>query len=420
MKTRFVAHILSLPVLGIAILSAANEENWPRFRGHNGAGTADFEVPAKWTGDTVNWEIKLPGSGHGSPVVWGDKIFLNAAREKGKERLVVCLDAPSGKVLWTKTFEFESHKTNKRNSFASSTPAVDSDAVYVAWGHNTELQVTALSHQGKTLWQRNFGKVSGGHGFGVSPIVHDDLLVLPNDIEKGGGFLLGIDRKTGDERWKLPRESKRLTYSTPCVFPAPNGKKELIFTNWWLGVTSVDPLKGKPLWELSVFGRPHAERAISSPIVAGDLVLSVCGFTTLDKHLVAIRPASASKDGKAKEIWRLEDTVPHIPTPLLTKNRLYLWADNGVVTCLRPDTGKVVWKARPEGVKDTFYGSPVCAGGVIFCVSAYGKVVAIADDEEFRQLAVNDLDELCHSTPALANGNLYLRLFERLICIKGT
>ncbi len=419
MKIRFVPFVLSLFLLGNIVLWAANKSNWPRFRGTNGAGTADFTIPPKWSEDAVNWETELPGTGHGSPVVWGDKIFLNAAREKGKERLVVCLDASSGKILWNKAFASATHKTNKRNSFASSTPAVDADAVYVAWGNKTELQVTALSHEGKQLWQGNFGKVTGGHGFGVSPIVHDDLVVLPNDIEKGGGFLLAIDRKTGETRWKIPRDSKRLTFSTPCVYQAPNGKTELIFTNWWLGVTSVDPTTGKALWELSVFGRPHAERAISSPVVFKDLVLSVCGFTTLDKHLVAIRPASASKDGKAKEIWRLEDTVPHIPTPLLTKNRLYLWADNGVVTCLRPDTGKVIWKARTEGVKDTFYGSPVCAGGVIFCVSAYGKVVAIADAEEFRQLAVNDLDEICHSTPALANGNLYLRLFERLICIKG-
>tara|TARA_B100001123_G_scaffold384886_1_gene458022 strand:+ start:1144 stop:2403 length:1260 start_codon:yes stop_codon:yes gene_type:complete len=417
---KLVACALSLPLLGSVTLWAADENNWPRFRGHNGAGTADFSIPAKWTDDTVRWETELPGEGHGSPAVWGDKIFLNAARAKGTERLVVCVDAPSGKVLWTKAFDFKTHKANKRNSFASSTPAVDADAVYVAWGNQTELKVTALSHGGKTLWQENYGKVVGNHGFGVSPIVHDDLVVLPNDIEKGGGFLLGIDKKTGETRWKIPRESKRLTFSTPCVYPAPNGKPELIFTNWWLGVTSVDPKKGKPLWELSVFGRPHAERAISSPIVAGDLVLSVCGFTTLDKHLVAIRPASASKDGKAKEIWRLEDTVPHIPTPLLTKDRLYLWADNGVVTCLRPDTGKVVWKARTEGVKDTFYGSPVCAGDVIFCVSAYGKVVAISDADEFRQLAVTDLEEVCHSTPALANGDLYLRLFKRLVCIKGS
>ena len=420
MNTSIVACFVIILCFAYGSSIADNEQNWPRFRGPNGSGVADFSVPAKWSKETYHWDTKLPGSGHSSPVVWGEKVFLNAARDKGKERLVVCVNANSGKILWTKSFAFQTHKTHKHNSYATGTPAVDAHGVYVAWGHKGELQFTALSHEGKLLWQRDLGSANGGHGFGVSPIVHNDLVVLPNDMEKGGGFLIGVDHKTGETRWKIPRKSKRLTYSTPCVFKATGGKEELIFTNWWLGVTSVEPSQGKQLWELSVFGRPHAERAISSPIVAGDLVLSVCGFTTLDKHLVAIRPASASKDGKAKEIWRLEDTVPHIPTPLLTNNRLYLWADNGVITCLRPNSGELVWKARIEGVKDTFFGSPVCAGGVIFCVSAYGQVVAIADDEEFRQLAVNDLDELCRSTPALANGNLYLRLFERLICIKGT
>ena len=393
-------------------------ENWPRFRGHNGEGTVDFEIPAKWNDENIKWETELAGSGHGSPVIWGKKLFLNSALENGKSRLVICHDSASGKHIWTKEFDSETHKAHKRNSYATSTPAVDSEGVYVAWGSKSKLQVTALDHQGRALWQRDFKGVTGNHGFGVSPIVHEDMIVLPNDIEKGGGFLLALDRKTGETKWKIPRNSKRLSYSTPCVYTYPAGRKELIFTNWWLGITGIDPTKGKQLWELSVFGRPHPERAISSPIVAGDLVLGVCGFTTLDKHLVAIKPAST--EGEAKEVWRLEDTVPHIPTPLLTSNRLYLWADNGVITCLRPDTGKLVWKARVEGVKDTFYGSPVCAGKVIFCVSSFGKVVAIADDEEFRQLAVNELDEVCHSTPALANGNLYLRLYERLICIKGT
>ena len=422
MKTPVVACVLSLLVLGCTSTVAANKDNWPRFRGPNGTGTADFSIPAKWSEDTIHWETELPGAGHGSPVVWGDKIFLNAARGKGAERLVVCVDTPSGKVLWTKAFAFKTHKANKRNSFASSTPAVDADAVYVAWGNQTELQVTALSHEGKQLWQGNFGKVTGGHGFGVSPIVHDDLVVLPNDIEKGGGFLLAIDKQDRCNALEnSTRNSKRLTFSTPCVYPGPQWRQDgthlhqLVARRDQRGSDQRQGICGN--YPSSAAPMPNAP--YHHPLCPSDLVLSVCGFTTLDKHLVAIRPASASKDGKAKEIWRLEDTVPHIPTPLLTKNRLYLWADNGVVTCLRPDTGKVIWKARTEGVKDTFYGSPVCAGGVIFCVSAYGKVVAIADAEEFRQLAVNDLDEICHSTPALANGNLYLRLFERLVCIKG-
>ena len=127
---------------------------------------------------------------------------------------------------------------------------------------------------------------------------------------------------------------------------------------------------------------------------------------------MAIRPASASKNGKAREIWRMEETMPHIPSPLLSENRLYMWADNGVITCLRPKTGEKVWKARVENVKDTFFGSPVLAGDTVFCVSAYGQVVAIADRDEFKQLGVTEIGEVCRSTPALANGDLYLRTAE--------
>jgi outer membrane protein assembly factor BamB len=291
--------------------------------------------------------------------------------------------------------------------------------VYSVWGHASELKASAHDHHGTLLWEKDLGGVTGGHGFGVSPIVHQDLLIVPNDQEKGGGSHYALDCATGEIRWQVPRASKRLTYSTPCVFPSPKGGHELIFTNWWLGFTSLSPQTGKRLWELSVFGRPHSERAISSPIVAGDLVLGVCGFTTLDKHLVAIRPASASQDGQAKEIWRMEETMPHIPTPLLSGNRLYLWADGGVITCLRPQTGEKVWKARVQGVQDTFFGSPVRAGNKIICVSAYGQVVIIEDGEAFKQLGVTDLKSVCRSTPALANGDLYLRTSDTLLCVRG-
>ena len=400
--------------------SAHASENWPRFRGPNGASGADFAIPPAWGKSSFRWEVALDENGHGSPAVWGDLVFLNSAADKGKTRKVICIDARAGKVNWTRSYPSKTHKTHRFNSFASSTPALDAKKVYSVWGHSSELKVCAHSHAGKLLWEKDLGGVKGGHGFAVSPIVFEDLLIVPNDQEKGGGAHYALDCATGEIRWKVPRASKRLTYSTPCIFTSPTGKPELIFTNWWLGFTSLEPNTGRKLWELSVFGRPHSERAISSPIVAGELVLGVCGFTTLDKHLVAIRPASASADGKAREVWRLEETMPHIPSPLLSGNRLYLWADNGVITCVRPQTGEQVWKARVEGVKDTFFGSPVRAGSTIFCVSAFGKVVAIADGDEFRQLGVTDLNQVCRSTPALANGDLYLRTAERLICIRGT
>ncbi|MAK47248.1 MAG: hypothetical protein CMI24_08385 [Opitutae bacterium] len=401
-------------------ITSSASENWPRFRGSNGDGRADFTIPPVWEKSSYRWSLEMKEEGHGSPSVWGELVFLNSSGNKGKTRKIICVHAKTGKIEWTRSYPSKNHKKHRFNSFASSTPAVDAKRVYSAWGHSNELKITAHNHSGKLVWERDLGGVTGGHGFAVSPIVFEDLVIIPNDQEKGGGAHYGLDSSTGETVWKVPRGSKRLTYSTPCVFSPKNGNPELIFTNWWLGFTSLEPKTGKQLWELSVFGRPHSERAISSPIVAGDLVMGVCGFTTLDKHLVAIRPASASMDGKAREIWRMEETMPHIPTPLLTKNRLILWADNGVITCLRPDTGEKIWKARVEGVKDTFFGSPVLAGKTIFCVSAYGQVVAIEDRDDFKQLGVTDLGEVCRSTPALANGDLYLRTGKRLICIKGT
>ena len=394
-------------------------ENWPRFRGNNGDGFAPCNIPPSWKKSSYRWSLPLSDEGHGSPSVWGNRVFINSSTDQGKTRKILCVIAKDGTVEWSRSYPSQNHKTHRFNSFASSTPALDKENVYSVWGHATELKVSAHNHQGKLLWETDLGGVKGGHGFAVSPIVFEDRLIVPNDQEKGGGAHYALDCKTGEILWEVPRESKRLTYSTPCVFTGTNGKSELIFTNWWLGFTSLEPQTGKQLWELSVFGRPHSERAISSPIVAGDLVLGVCGFTTLDKHLVAIRPASVSKNGKAEEVWRLEETMPHIPSPLLSGNRLYLWADNGVITCVRPKTGEKVWKARVEGVKDTFFGSPVLAGSTIFCVSAYGQVVAIADGDEFKQLGVTDLGEVCRSTPALSNGDIYLRTGERLICVKG-
>lgn len=408
-------------IVGLLVFFSSSQalENWPRFRGNNGDGYASCKIPSSWQKSSYRWSLPLSDQGHGSPSVWGKRVFINSSTDQGRTRRILCVNATTGKEEWTRSYPAQTHKTHRFNSFASSTPALDASHVYSVWGHATQLMVTAHSHNGKLIWEKDLGGVNGGHGFAVSPIVFEDLLIVPNDQEKGGGSHYGLDCKTGEIRWQMPRASKRLTYSTPCVFTSPKGKSEIIFTNWWLGFTSLEPHTGKQLWELSVFGRPHSERAISSPIVAGDLVLGVCGFTTLNKHLVAIRPASVSQNGKAEEVWRFEETMPHIPSPLLSGNRLYLWADSGVITCLRPQTGEQVWKARVKGVRDTFFGSPVRAGNKIFCVSAHGDVVSIADSDQFKQLGKSDLEEVCRSTPAMANGDLYLRTAERLICIKG-
>ena len=243
-------------IVGLLVFYSYSQalENWPRFRGNNGDGYADCNIPHSWKDSSYRWSLPLSDEGHGSPSVWGNRVFINSSTDQGKTRKILCVNARDGSVEWTRSYQSQNHKTHRFNSFASSTPALDKENVYSVWGHSTELKVSAHNHYGKLLWETDLGGVKGGHGFAVSPIVFEDRLIVPNDQEKGGGAHYALDCKTGNILWEIPRKSKRLTYSTPCVFTSPDGSSELIFTNWWLGFTSLEPKTGKQLWELSVFG----------------------------------------------------------------------------------------------------------------------------------------------------------------------
>ena len=185
-------------LLIFAVIVAPNlfGENWPRFRGPNGAGVSGDAIPVIWKKEHFKWKTPLPGVGHGSPVVWEGRIFLLCANEKTGERIAVGLDASSGRVLWQLAFEADKHRHHKNNSFASSTPAVDGDGVYFSWGTPEALTLMALNHDGKLTWRANLGPVKGGHGFGASPIVLHDLVVLSND-QDGESSLLALVKHTG-------------------------------------------------------------------------------------------------------------------------------------------------------------------------------------------------------------------------------
>ena len=414
--TLFVASFVLL--FASSQFTVAQDENWSRFRGNNGVGVSEARIPANWTKDSYRWQIDLPGTGHGSPAVWGNRIFLNAADVKGRQRLFVCIAADSGKILWQRKYKADTHKKHKSNSYATVTPAVDEKHVYTAWDNGGNIILTALAHDGSNAWSSDLGKVKGGHGFGVSPSVVGDLVILPND-QDGSSSLIAVNRDTGKIVWNIPRNSLRLTYSVPCLFEYEGAKPQLIFTNWHHGITGVDHMAGKVLWELDVFGKPDKERAIGSPVIAGDLIIGTCGFVTKKKHVVAIRPAGVNGAKESKEIWRIERSVPHIPTLLVEDERVWLWDDLGVITLLNRRDGEVIYRARIEGVAEKFFASPVYAGGVIFNVSANGKVVAIDAGDVFKQLASNDLKEKAQATPAIANGDMFIRTFSKLVCVKG-
>lgn len=406
-----------MPARTLLILLVSSQslvaQEWTRFRGPNGSGTSAAKtIPTEWTADSINWSIDLPGRGNGSPVLWGTKLFVVAEENDGATRLLTCVDSTDGKQLWTRTYDVGTHKKHRQNSYASCTPACDADNVYVAWGTPERINLVALTHAGEEVWQRDLGAFQGGHGHAVSPMVYEDLVVIGH-VHGGESSLIAVDRKTGETRWTVPRpKASRATYSTPCVYAPPGHDPVLVFTNWMHGITAVDPRNGSVVWELSVFDTTRNERAIGSPFVAGDLVVGSCGFTTAQKHLVAVRPTETG----AEEVFRIERNVPHVPTSLYHEGRLYLWGDKGIIACHDATDGSLVWQGRVGG---NVFGSPVCVDGRLFCVDSDGVVVVVGTGEEFEELARYDLGDGSHATPAVANGTMFVRTHAKLFSIGG-
>lgn len=399
----------------ICLAASLPAQEWSRFRGPNGAGIADGKaIPSQWTDKDYLWKIAIPGVGHSSPIAWGNRLFVVTGMPKTGERVVQCLDSATGKTLWTRNFEGGSYRIHQRNTYASATPAADAERVYISFATPTKFEVVALAHEdGKTIWQADLGPFRAQHGFANSPIVFDDLVILDGDQDKGG-WLFALQAKDGTVRWKIPRQSGNATYSTPCVYQPADGAAQVIFTNWQHGITAVDPKTGKVSWETSVFEPAKNERAIASPVVAGDLILGTCGFVTAQKHFVAVQPPAGVKDAKPKEVWRVEENVSYIPTPLVKGDRIYLCSERGVASCLELATGKVIWQERIDG---EFSASPICVGDRLFCISHFGEVYVLAAADRYQILARNDLGERVQSTPAVANGRVYFRTWEHLICL---
>jgi outer membrane protein assembly factor BamB len=396
----------------LAISAAAPAQEWTRFRGPNGSGISlAAGIPTAWTEKDLRWKVRLAGIGHSSPVLWGQKIFVTSGDSASGKRVVQCLDTTRGKELWSRNFAAEKHRTHEHNSWASATPAVDDRHVYLLWASPKDYLVVALAHDGEEKWRRDLGGFQSGHGFGVSPIVFEDLVIVANE-QDGKSSLLALDRDTGKTRWRAPRKS-RTTYATPCVF-APRGRPpEIIFANYEHGITSIDPETGAANWEADVFDKRHMETSIASPIVAGDLVIGLSGWLGVRKEVIALRP---ERDGRApKQLYNLTKGTPLVPTPLAKDDLLFLWGDDGVVSCFGVATGKEHWRERVPG---SYYSSAICVGLHLYNVSREGEVIVLKASREFQQVAVNRLGEGSHSSPAVAGGTLYFRTFQHLSAVR--
>ncbi|MEX2187630.1 MAG: PQQ-binding-like beta-propeller repeat protein [Pirellulales bacterium] len=403
-----------------ASAASVSAQEWTRFRGPNGTGESDAAtVPSKWTDADYNWKIELPGEGHSAPVLWGKKLFITSSDPKTATQVVMCYDAATGKQSWKKDFPSTSYHLHKLNTFASSTPAVDADAIYFVRADATDITLVALDHGGEQLWKKDLGPFVSQHGYGTSPIVYEDLVVLGNDqgIEPSPGesFLIALDRKTGEQRWRTPRKSREAAYSTPCVYQPANGQPELVFNSGAEGMTSIDPKSGKVNWQIDLFDK----RSCSSPVIVGDIIYGSCGSGAGGGNYVVAVRAPNGKDRTAPEIaYKMTRAAyaPYVPGFVAKGDLVFLWSDKGFVSCLRAATGEALWQQRVGG---TFYGSPIRVGDNIYCQEASGELVVVAAAEKYKLVARVPLGEPTNSTPAIADGTMYLRTTSHLMSLGG-
>jgi outer membrane protein assembly factor BamB len=387
-------------------------ENWDRFRGPNGAGQSDAAgIPTEWTEADYLWKKPLPGIGHSSPVIWGDRLFVSSADPATAEQIILAFDAHTGEQLWEKRFDSAAYSQHADNSYATSTPAADAEHLYLAWLAGKTVTLAALTHDGEEVWRREVGTLVENHGFGTSPIVIDDVVCLANENPSAANsVVVALDRNTGEIRWEEPRGTGKTAFATPFVLETGARRKLLITASMGTGVTAFDPATGAIAWQVLEHDLP--DRCVSSPIAAAGLVLVSCGSGNNGMHLIAIRPTD--NGDPPQEVYRLRQGVPNIPTPVLAGDLLFLWHDRGTVSCIDASTGKEHWRERIGG---HFHSSPVRIGDRIFGLSKDGEVVVLAASKEFRLLARNSLGETCQATPAVANERIYYRTESSLICI---
>lgn len=391
-------------------------QEWTRLRGPNGQGVSDARtVPVKFGEKDFNWKVKLPGEGHGSPVLWGSKVFVVTADKETADRTLVCLNAATGETLWTRTFAGEKYSMHQFNHYGTATPAVDAERAYIYLGSDKDSKVVAVDHSGEVKWQKSLGAFKGNHGPSTSPMLYKDLVIVTHD-QIPSGAVYALNKSDGKQRWQVKRNGadNGASYGVPVVYKGADGTEQLIVTSKGNGMTGIDPTRGEVLWEL---GDLFHMRTVANPVIAGGLLFAQCGSGGTGKRFVAVQPSVAGN--QAKLVWDTKRTIPYVPTPVAYDGYLYTVTDGGQAACYKPSESEPVWVDR-IGRGLNFFGSPVCVNGNIYAIDKQGRVVVFkATPEKFELLAINELGEMSYATPAVANGKMYLRTLSHLISVGG-
>jgi outer membrane protein assembly factor BamB len=401
------------------LAGSACADNWPGWRGPHCDGRCDEkDVPLTWSNtDNVRWKVKLPAPGNSSPVVWGDRIFLTQSLDaEGHRRALLCFARKDGQLLWQKETAYDQDEpTHDTNPFCSATPVTDGQRVIASFG---SAGLVCYDFGGKEQWRYDLGKLWHIWGTASSPILYGDLCILwcgPGERQ----FLLAVDKRTGHKVWQhderggmLGVEKKQDTWAgswtTPIIVNIA-GHDELVLAMPSL-VKGFDPKTGKELWSCAGLSK----LIYTTPVCSADGVIVVmCGY---GGPALAVKAGGQGDVTATHRLWLQEKAIPQrIGSAVIVGEHAYLLNADETAVCFEVKTGKQVWKERLPG---TSWSSMVLVGDRIYVPNQRGDCYVLRAAPKFEQLAVNSLGERVLASPAISDGEIFIRSHQRLWCIK--
>jgi outer membrane protein assembly factor BamB len=402
-------HRTSLIALTLIVsIGTATAGDWPGWRGPHGDGTSDESgLPLRWSAtENVRWKTPIPGTGHSSPGVWGDRLFLTTCREAEQQRVLLCLDRNDGRVLWQRVvLTAPLEKKHQLNSYASSTPATDGRHVWVSFLDQPRMRVYCYDVDGNKVWDRSPGEFHSVHGFCSPPVLYKDSVILNGD-QDAEAYLVALDKATGAEKWRADRPNRTRSYCPPLIVEAA-GRTQMVLSGSKC-VTGYDPDTGRLLW---IIDGP-TEQFVASLVAQDGVLFMTGGFPT--RNLLGIRPDGSGDVTHTHVLWHEHRGGGYVPSPVAWGHRFYVVSDEGVASCLVPLTGKRLWFER---LGKHHSASPVAADGYLYFPDDDGVTHVLKASDTFDVVARNPLGEPCLASPAVARGHLYVRTTNHLWCI---
>jgi len=377
--------------------------DWPWWRGPNRDGIAiDQDVPIEFGPDkNVAWRAELPGRGHASPIVWGDRIVVHTADESDQTQWLLAYDRRDGRPIWKTKLHSGGFQTkvHRVNSHASATPACDGQRVFAVYVADGFLWTSAVSlNDGAIEWQTRAGAFDSIYGFGMSPAIHESLVIVNGDNDQTGAFLAAMHRKTGRIVWRI-RRPKIDTYATPIVARVAGRDQVLLGGSIMAGY---DPNNGRELWRCD---GPTAETTANTVAFSRDTIY-VSGGYPKPYTLIGVRGDGSGDVTATHRLWTVSRRMPYVPSPLWADGLLFIVEDFGIASCVDAADGKIIWSQRLGGDVSS---SPVKCGDRIYVASETGKVYVFLAARNFELLAENNIHDPIMATPTICGGGILVR-----------